>query len=142
MEHALFSEEAINLDLYELHDFDLQECRAGHLTTTSDGVIFTFGGFKIGPGRHPLIGWIAGDTVSFSQSGWRRIPTGGGLHRYQFLFMAKKKKIKTKLTKWVILDKHIGYNSQEEAEAHIKSFGRSWKYPPHQIKQITFEIEE
>lgn len=132
----------IDLGKYELSGFDLEKCMAGHLTVTGDGKIFTFGGFKRGSGHLPLIGWIGEEAVTFSATGCRCKLLNAKAEIYEHLFMAEKKKLKTKYNKWVILDKHIGFDSKEAAEAHVESFERSWKYPAHQIQQILFEIAE
>jgi hypothetical protein len=61
----------INLDEYDLLPFDLEKCKAGHLTVTRDGRVFKFG-CCIADWRHldnQLIGWVDGFVASWTCSG-------------------------------------------------------------------------
>jgi hypothetical protein len=94
--------EKIDLSEYDLLPFDLEKCKAGHLTVTREGEVFEFGGISDDPrivlGQR-LIGWCGGKITSRNPDG---LFYGSGGNLSPDLFLAVKKTVeKPKRTKGV-----------------------------------------
>ncbi len=129
----------INLEEYDLHPFDLEKCKAGHLTVTGDGRVFNFGVYNGWEGikdEHRLVGWVDGSVAIYTPSG--EYCYGNNIYT---LHLAVSKKKKRSVIKWLLVSPYMGYTTKEAADNASKTI---YFNKPRSVKvvPITFEVEE
>lgn len=127
----------INLNEYELLPFDIAKCQEGHLVVTQDGFVFNYGAYNPNSSSRcsEVVGWVNNELRMHSRKG-QYLPRNESKFD---LSLAVKKPRKEIITRYLLVSKHSGYASREDAVFSLENIKTKGLCP--QIFEAKIEIE-